>query len=387
MNRNDDHNVKDNVSEIVGNTPIVRLARLEDHFSLEVDLYAKLEYMNPGGSVKDRVGLEMLEGAINEGKIEEGGVIVEPTSGNTGMGLAIAANLQNIFTVFTMPDKMSQEKELLLEAMGAEVVRTPTEVKPEDPLSYYSAAEVLKKLFWELEEVERSDIDEIVERVRRLYREEKKEKLEEILSRDVEPSPKAYLPNQYENKYNPLAHENTTGPEIMDQIGDGLDYFFAGVGTGGTISGVSRYLKDKISLKVIGIDPKGSIISKVKKGKSEEEVKDEAESYLTEGIGEDLIPETLDLDLIDEIVKSEDQKSFSMARFLAREESIFAGGSAGSAVYGAIKYIKDNDIREGKALVLIPDTGRNYLTRVFDDEWMKKHGLMINDEEVLEVIK
>lgn len=380
--------VKENISKTIGNTPVVRLEKIMDFFGLESELYAKVEYLNPGGSIKDRIGVSLIQGAEKEDKIKNGGVIIEPTSGNTGVGLAIAANLKGYKTVFTMPSKMSKEKELLLKSYGGKVIRTPTDVKPEDPNSYYSIAEVIKILLWEKEgEISEEELESVTTKVQKLVEKEKIQELENILEKDVEKSKNAYLPNQYENKYNPLAHRRTTGPEIMDQIGEKLDYFIAGVGTGGTISGTGNYLKEETNIKVIGVDPEGSIISLVKDGMEIEKAKERAETYLTEGIGEDLIPDTLDLDVIDEIVKTTDQESFSMTRFLSRKEGIMAGVSSGSALVGAVKYLKRKDVKDKKALVILPDTGRNYLTRAYNDDWMKEKGLEINDEKILEEIK
>jgi len=377
--------VKSDISEVIGETPIVKLSNIMDFFELEADLYAKIEYLNPGGSIKDRIGLSMVEGAKEEGNIEKGGVIIEPTSGNTGVGIAIASSLKGFRTVFTMPSKMSKEKGLLMKAQGGKVIRTPTDVDPEDPNSYYSVAEAVRNLIWEKGRmITEEELEEITNRVQKMVEEDMLDELTDILEMDLEPSTNAYLPNQYENEYNPLAHKRTTGPEIIKQMGNDLDYFFAGIGTGGTITGIGHHLKENIDSKVIGIDPEGSIISLVNEGMEKEEAKKEAETYLTEGIGEDLIPEILDLELIDEIVKTDDQTSFSMTRFLTREEGIMAGGSSGSAIAGAIKYLKRNEIRDAKALVIIPDTGRNYLTKVYDDDWMSNKGLETNDKKVLE---
>ncbi len=380
--------VKKDISETIGNTPIVKLSNLIDFFELESDLYAKIEYLNPGGSIKDRIGISMVEGAKKEEKIEKGGVIIEPTSGNTGVGIAIASSLNGYKTVFTMPSKMSKEKELLLKAHGGNVIRTPTDVAPEDPNSYYSVAEVVKNLIWEKEKIiDDQDLENITEFVQKLVDEDRIEELRKILNKKVNSSKNAHLPNQYENEYNPLAHRKNTGPEIVSQMGNKLDYFFAGLGTGGTISGIGNHLQENIDIKIIGVDPEGSIISLVKNGMDEEEAKKKAETYLTEGIGEDLIPKTLDLEVIDEIVKTDDQSSFSMTRFLAREEGIMAGGSSGSAIVGAIKYLKQNDISDKNALVILPDTGRNYLTRLYDDDWMEEKSLETDDEKILEELK
>ncbi len=380
--------VKNDILETIGDTPIVKLSGLIDFFELKSDLYAKIEYLNPGGSIKDRIGISMVEGAKKEGEIEKGGVIIEPPSGYPGVGIAIASSLNNYKTVFTMPSKMSKEKELLLNAHGGKVIRTPTDVAPEEPNSYYSVAEVVRNLIWEKEKIiDDQELEEIIEFVKKLVEEDHIEELKKILNKDINASKNAYLPNQYENEYNPLAHRKTTGPEIVRQMGNELDYFFAGLGTGGTISGIGDHLRDNIKVKIIGVDPEGSIISLVKDGMKEEKAKEKAETYLTEGIGEDLIPETLDLEIIDEIVKTDDQTSFSMTRFLAREEGIMAGGSSGSVLVGAVKYLKRNDITDKNALVILPDTGRNYLTRLYDDDWMEEKGLETNDEKILEELR
>ncbi|MFB6290310.1 MAG: PLP-dependent cysteine synthase family protein [Candidatus Bipolaricaulia bacterium] len=379
---------KDDIMGTIGDTPIVRLDGVREFFELNNTLLAKIEFFNPGGSVKDRIGHSMLNRARDEGKIEDGGVIVEPTSGNTGAGLAIAGSKYGCKTVFTMPNKMSKEKELLLEAFGGQVIRTPTSVAPEDPNSYYNVAEAIKKWIWEKEKIiTEEELKEITKRVQEMVLEDRLAKLRGILERDVTPCPNAYTPNQYENMNNPLAHRRTTGPEIERQVGDELDYLFAGIGTGGTISGVGEYLKKRTRFNLIGIDPEGSIISLAKQGMDEDEAKKEAESYLTEGIGEDLIPETTNLEIIDDIVNTTDQFSFSTARLLARKEGILAGGSSGSALCGTIKYLKENRIEGSTVLVIFPDTGRNYLTRLFDDGWMRRNGLETNDERVLEGLK
>lgn len=379
---------KEDIMGTIGDTPVVKLKRIRSYFNLQNELLAKIEFFNPGGSIKDRIGRSMLKRAREEGKIEDGGVIVEPTSGNTGAGLAIAASMYGCNTVFTMPNKMSKEKEFLLEAFGGRVIRTPTSVSPEDPNSYYKVAEAVKKWIWEKKEViSAEELNEITKRIQELVLEDRIAKLRDILEKDVTPSPNAYTPNQYENMNNPLAHRKTTGPEIKRQLGDELDYLFAGIGTGGTISGVGGYLKKKFRFNLIGVDPEGSIISLAKQGMDEDEAKKEAETYLTEGIGEDLIPETTNLEIIDDMVNTTDQLSFSTARLLARKEGILAGGSSGSALYGAIKYLKENRIKGSTGLVIFPDTGRNYLTRLFDDGWMKKHDLETNDEKVLEGLK
>lgn len=313
-----------NVLELIGNTPLVKLNSVTK--GLKPLVLAKLEYMNPGGSVKDRIGIRMVEAAEKEGLLKAGGTIVEPTSGNTGVGLALAAAMKGYKCVFVMPDKMSDEKRRLLKAYGAEVVITPTNVEPDDPTSYYSVSD--------------------------------------RLAREI---PGGYKPNQYANMNNPETHYLTTGPEIWDQTDGKIDAFVAGMGTGGTISGVAKYLKEKNSkIQIVGADPYGSLYSG-----------DVAKPYKVEGIGEDFIPETMNLDIVDEKITVFDKESFTMTRRLAREEGLLVGGSCGSAVMGAIKYIQKYDLGEDKVVVvLLPDSGRSYLSKIFSDDWMKENGFM-----------
>lgn len=319
-----------NVIELIGNTPLVKLNSVTK--GLKPLVLAKVEFMNPGGSVKDRIGIKMVEAAEREGLLKKGGTIVEPTSGNTGVGLAMAAAMKGYKCVFVMPDKMSQEKIRLLRAYGAEVVITPTNVEPEDPLSYYSVSTRIAK---------------------------------ERLG--------GYKPNQYSNMNNPEAHYNTTGPEIWEQTEGKIDVFVAGMGTGGTISGVAKYLKEKNpKIQIVGADPYGSLYSG-----------DVARPYKVEGIGEDFFPETMNLDIIDEKITVFDKESFVMTRRMAREEGLLVGGSCGSAVMGTIKYIQKHDLGEDKVVVvLLPDSGRSYLSKIFSDDWMKENGFM--DEHTLE---
>lgn len=312
-----------NILGVVGGTPLVKLNRVTS--GLKPLILAKLEYFNPGGSVKDRIGLRMIEDAEQRGVLKPGGTIVEPTSGNTGVGLALAAVLKGYKTIFVIPDKMSREKIDLLKAFGAEVVVTPTNVAPSSPESNYSVAA-------------------------RLARE----------------TPGAVLLNQYANPANPLAHEETTGPEIWDATDGKVDYFIAGMGTGGTITGVARFLKKKNpAVVVIGADPEGSIFSDPKN----------IHPYKIEGIGEDFIPEAIDLTLVDRVVTVSDKDAFVMTRRLAREEGMLVGGSAGVAVCAALVVAKD--LGEDKTIVvLLPDTGRNYLSRIFSDDWMAQNGFL-----------
>lgn len=317
-----------NILETIGNTPLVRLSRVTE--GIDATVLAKVESFNPGGSIKDRVAIAMLEDAERKGLLRPGGTIIEPTSGNTGVGIALVAAIKGYRTIFTMPDKMSMEKEMLLRAYGAEVIRCPTDVPPEDPKSYYKVAERL--------------VNEI---------------------------PGAFSPNQYFNQNNPRAHYETTGPEIWNDTDGKITHFVAGVGTGGTITGVGRYLKEKNpDIRVIGVDPEGSIYHHEFRGQN-----GEIHTYSVEGIGEDFIPETVDLSVIDDMVVVSDRDAFLMARRLAREEGILAGGSSGAAVHGALQIARDLD-ESAVVVVILPDTGRNYLSKIFNDEWMRENGYL-----------
>jgi cystathionine beta-synthase len=326
--------VLDSFLEAVGNTPLVRLHKVTR--GVRPTVLAKLELLNPGGSVKDRIGLPMIEAAERAGLLKPGGTIVEPTSGNTGHGLAIAAAIRGYKCIFVMPDKMSQEKVALLRAYGAEVVITPTAVSPESPESYYRVADRLT---------------------------------EEI--------PGAFQPNQYFNTANPGAHYETTGPEIWQQTDGGIDVLVAGVGTGGTITGVARYLKERRpEIVVVGADPEGSLLSG-----------DAVHPYLTEGIGEDFIPETFEPSLIDRWVRVSDRDSFRMARAITRQEGILVGGSSGTAVHAALEVARDYD-EATTIVVILPDTGRNYLSKLYSDTWLLQYGLLerpdvVRVEEIL----
>lgn len=322
--------VYDNVLDTIGDTPIARFRRLFD--GLQSDVYAKLEFMNPAGSVKDRIARVIVEEAEKRGDIRPGGTIVEATSGNTGMGLAMVAAVKGYRCIFVMPDKQSKEKIQALRAFGAEVVVTPTAVEPDDPRSYYSVA-------------------------RKLARE----------------TPNAMLANQYHNLDNPKAHFDGTGPEIWRQMAGKIDVFVAGMGTGGTLTGVGRYLKSQNpALKVVGVDPVGSLYyDYFKTGKLTE-----AYSYLLEGIGEDFLPSTMDLRVLDDVVRVSDRECFSMARDLVRKEGMFSGGSAGAAVAGALKWLRSHDRPGQRVLVLLPDTGRQYLGKVYNDEWMRENRML-----------
>jgi len=315
------------VLEAIGWTPLIRLPRVPGAGDAEV--WAKVESLNPGGSVKDRIGVAMVEDAERRGLLRPGGTIVEPTSGNTGVGLALVAAIKGYRMVFTMPDKMSQEKVNLLRAYGAEVIVCPTAVEPDDPRSYYAVA-------------------------RQVARE----------------TPGAFLPDQYANPNNPEAHYRTTGPEIWRQTEGRLDCFVAGMGTGGTISGVGRYLKEKDeSVRIIGVDPQGSIL----KDYFDTGRLSEPHTYDVEGIGEDLIPETTHFQYIDEIHRVTDGESFAMARRLAREEGLLVGGSAGSAAHVAVQLARQME-RAKRIVVLLPDSGERYLGKLYSDAWLSERG-------------
>ncbi len=309
------------VLDLIGHTPIIRLPKLQPHGSAR--LLAKLEYLNPGGSIKDRIGLPMIEAAERDGLLKPGGTIVEPTSGNTGIGLAMVAAQRGYRCIFVMPDKMSREKIALLRAFGAEIVVCPTEVEPEDPRSYYSVAH-----------------------------------------RMTQDTPGAFNPNQYANPANPQAHYDSTGPEIWEQVGDELDVLVVGVGTGGTVSGIARYLKErKPDLQVVGADPVGSIYASP-----------QVHSYLVEGVGEDFWPDTFDRTSVDRWISVSDRDAFAATRRMARVEGILIGPSGGLALHAALRVAGELS-PEQTVLVVLPDGGRPYLSKVFNDDWMLVHGM------------
>jgi len=311
----------ESILDLVGNTPLVRLHKVTA--GLKPTILAKLEELNPGGSVKDRIGLTMIEEAERTGQLRPGGTIIEPTSGNTGHGLAMVAAIKGYKMVFVMPDKMSAEKISLLKAYGADVVVCPTNVERESPQSYYSVAD--------------------------------------RLAREI---PGAFQPNQYFNPRNPEAHYRTTGPEVWEQTEGKVDVFVAGMGTGGTITGVAKYLKErKPSVQIVGADPEGSLYS------------GPIAPYKVEGVGEDFIPGTMDLKMVDRIVQVTDKQSFVAARRLAREEGILVGGSSGLALHAAMEVARERTA-EDVIVVLFPDTGRNYLSKFFSDEWMRQNGYL-----------
>ncbi|MEW5990521.1 MAG: cystathionine beta-synthase [Chloroflexota bacterium] len=333
----------ESILELVGGTPLVRLSRVtRDLGPVEAQpvILAKLEALNPGGSVKDRIGLPMIEAAERAGLLKPGGTIIEPTSGNTGHGLAIAAALKGYRCIFVMADKQSPEKQALLRAYGAEVVLCPTNVEPESPESYYSVAA--------------------------------------RLARDI---PGAFKPDQYWNPENPLAHERTTGPEIWDQTDGRITHLVASAGTGGTISGIGHFLKARNpDVVIVGADPEGSVLSG-----------DVARPYLTEGVGEDFLPGTHDPTVVDRWVRVSDRDAFLMARRITREEGILAGESCGTAVVAALDEARrimaagPHAVRDAVMVVILPDGGRSYLSKLYNDEWMRANGLLATTGAVVRV--
>jgi cystathionine beta-synthase len=314
-----------NILDLIGQTPMLELNKLNH---TNVRILAKLESFNPGGSVKDRIGISMIEQAENEGKLKPGMVVVECTSGNTGVGLALVCLQKGYPLIVTMPDKISKEKRQLLKAYGAEVHICPTACEPDDPVSYYSVAARLAE--------ERN----------------------------------GFQINQYFNQANPKAHYESTGPEIWEQLDGKLDSFICGVGTGGTISGTGKYLKEQNpDIQIVGVDPVGSMLYSHFYDQPHD-----VHTYLIEGIGEDLIPGALDFSVIDKFVRVEDKESYDMTRKALTEEGLFIGISGGSALVGALRHAED--MGEGTLVVLLPDNGRNYVNKAFSDEWLKENGLL-----------
>jgi cystathionine beta-synthase len=315
--------IKDSILDTVGDTPLVRLSRIAA--GLKPQVVAKVEYFNPGGSIKDRVAMRMVEAAEADGRLKPGGTIIEPTSGNTGTGLAIAARIKGYRVIAVMPDKMSKEKIDLLRAYGAEVVVTPTDVDPDSPQAYYRVADRLTQ---------------------------------EI--------PGAFQPNQYANPANPQTHYETTGPELWRQSGGAITHLVVGVGTGGTITGTGRYLKEQNpDIQVIGADPVGSIYSN-----------EEVHPYLVEGVGEDFWPATYDPSLVDRYVTVSDKDSFLTTRRLAETEGLLVGGSCGLAVHAALEVAAGIDDPDAMVAVVLPDGGRGYLSKIFNDTWMDQYGFL-----------
>jgi cystathionine beta-synthase len=323
-----------NVVEAVGKTPVVRINKLAQHVA-PAEVYCKLEYLNPGGSVKDRPAVRIIDDAEQDGRLKPGGTIVEATSGNTGMGLAMVSAVRGYKTIFVMPDKMSEEKIAALRAFGSKVVVCPTNVEPEDPRSYYSVA-------------------------RRL----------------AEETPNAMLANQYHNPSNPAAHYASTGPEIWEQTGGEIDVFVTSMGTGGTISGTAKYLKEKKpSIRIIGVDPIGSVYYDFwRTGKMPT-----ASTYRVEGFGEDFIPSTIDLSVVDEVIRVTDKECFQWTRRVVREEGLYTGGSAGGTVCAAVKYAERTRKKEN-VLCILPDSAVRYLSKIFNDNWMREGGFLEPDD-------
>jgi cystathionine beta-synthase len=320
--------VFENVLDAIGNTPLIRLSRLHP----PGNLVAKIEYTNPGGSIKERIAVAMIDAAEKDGKLAPGGTIIEPTSGNTGVGLALVGAVRGYRVICTVPDKVSKEKIDLLQAYGVEVIVTPTSLLPDHPDSYYGVA-------------------------RRLAAE----------------IPGAFNPNQYTNQANPDAHEATTGPEIWRQTDGRVDVLVAGVGTGGTISGSARFLKrQKPQVEVVGADPEGSIYSA---GPG-----DEIHQYKVEGVGEDFYPETVDLTVIDRFIRVSDAESFAMCHRLARREGLLVGGSCGMAAHAALGVAQEDASR--LVVAILPDSGRGYLSKVFNDQWLVANGFPTQEESV-----
>jgi len=328
------------IIDAIGNTPIVKLNRVLD--GLQGTITAKVEYMNPGQSVKDRIAVKMIDDAEAKGLIKPGGTIIEGTSGNTGLGLALVAAVRGYKCIFTTTDKQSKRKSDLLRALGSEVIVCPTNVEPDDPESYYSVAKRLS---------------------------------EEI--------PNSYYPNQYDNLSNTAAHYESTGPEIWRQTEGKITHYVAGMGTGGTISGTAKYLKEQNpDIQVIGVDSEGSVYKHY--FETGEFSKDVIHPYVTEGIGEDIIPANIDFEYIDDVVQVNDKNSLLMTRRLAKEEGLFIGGSCGAAVFGALEYVKANPLKPDDLMVIIlPDSGTRYVEKIYNDDWMRGQGFL--DDEMEEV--
>ena len=318
--------IANSTADLIGNTPLVKLNRIPQAAGVKAAIAVKIEYMNPGGSSKDRIAARIIDAAERSGQLQSGGVIVEPTSGNTGVGLAMVAQQRGYRAIFVMQDKVSESKRAVLRAYGAEVVVAPTDVAPDDPRSYYRVSDRLAATI-----------------------------------------PGAFKPNQYDNPNGPASHYATTGPEIWEATDHQVTHFVAGIGTGGTISGTGRYLKDVSNgkVQVIGADPEGSIYSNP----------DDVHQYKIEGVGEDFYPKAFDRSVTDGIMQVNDAEAFEMTRRLAAEEGLLVGGSSGMAVAAAIKYALANNLDERQSVVVLaPDSGRSYLEKIFNDDWMRANG-------------
>ena len=324
--------IYDNILTTIGNTPLVRLNRVAR--GLQCTLVAKVEFFNPGGSVKDRIALNIVEAAEREGRLKPGGTIVEATSGNTGVGLAIVAAIKGYKTVFVMPDKMSNDKIRLLRAYGAKVIITPTAVAPDDERSYYKVSEKI-----------------------------------------VSETPNCILANQYHNPENPHSHYVSTGPEIWEQTAGKVTDVIITMGTGGTITGIGRYLREKNpKIRIVGVDPLGSLLYETHK-LGHVPADPHPKTYKTEGIGEDFLPTALDLSVVDEVIQVGDKETFLTTRRLVREEGIFCGGSSGTAVAAALRYCRNLEA-DRLVVVILPDSGSRYLSKIFDDDWMRENGFL-----------
>ncbi|WP_339678981.1 cystathionine beta-synthase [Cyclobacterium marinum] len=324
--------IYNSIVETIGNTPLIRLNNLNK--GIEGEILVKVEYFNPGNSMKDRMAVKMVEDAEKAGILKPGGTIIEGTSGNTGMGLALAAISKGYKCIFTMADKQSKEKIDILKAVGAEVIVCPTNVAPDDPRSYYAVAQKLNK--------------------------------------DI---PNSFYPNQYDNPSNWKAHYETTGPEIWRDTEGEITHFAAGVGTGGSMSGTAKFLKEQSeSLISVGIDTYGSVFKKYKETGEFDD--NEIYPYLTEGIGEDILPKNVNFSVIDHFIKVTDKDAAVMTRRLAKEEGLFVGWSCGSAVHGALEYAKENLKKGDRMVILLPDHGTRYLGKVYNDDWMRNHGFL-----------
>ena len=325
--------IAQNITATIGRTPLVKLNHVTEDRGIVATVAVKVEYFNPGGSSKDRIAERIIDAAERAGQLRKGGTIVEPTSGNTGVGLALVAQQRGYRTIFVVPDKVSESKRAVLRAYGAQVVVTPTEVEPADPRSYYSVSDRLAAMI-----------------------------------------PGAFKPNQYSNLNGPESHYRTTGPEIWDDTDNRITHFVAGIGTGGTISGTGRVLKDASagSVQVIGADPEGSIYSGGPQN---------VHSYFVEGVGEDFFPKAYDRAVVDEVLQVSDAEAFAMTRELAGREGLLVGGSSGMAVAAGLRAARDLPA-SALMVILLPDGGRGYLSKIFNDDWMRAHGFEVRDNDL-----